>query len=93
MRDKYERDPKNSIRIILTIQNGTIISSSHLWVSKEMLGDAYRERGIFGFRQEMHKAMKAQNDWTADSIQEMLGYVGGPVGGEKKPWWKRMFGV
>lgn len=92
MKEKYERDPKNSIRVIVTVQSGTIISTSHLWINKDMLSDAYREQGITGFRRQMQKALSAHNDWTADSIQEMLGYVGGSAGEEKKPWWRRILG-
>lgn len=88
MKEKYNHDPRNSVRVIVTIQNGTDITTSHLWMNKQMLGDVYREQGIKGFRQKVLESLDQQNEWASQEIQEKLGFIGGPVGGEKKSWWR-----
>ena len=92
MKEKYETNAKTAVRIIVTIQDGTNITTSSLWINKEMLGDVYRERGITAFRRKIRESLEEQNKWTSDAIQEGLGFVGGPVGGETKRWWRRLFG-
>jgi hypothetical protein len=88
VKEKYQKDPGNSVRVIVTVQNGTKISTSNLWLSKEMLGDVYREQGIVAFRRKVRESLAEQTSWTTTEIQDSLGYIGGPVGGDKKPWWR-----
>lgn len=90
MKETYETNPTNSVRVIVTVQDGTHIKTSNLWISKPMLEDIYKEQGLTAFRQKIRVSLAEQADWATFEIHDRFGFIGGFV--PRKSWWRRLFG-
>lgn len=90
MKESYEKSPQKCFRIIVTVQNGTDIKTSNLWISREMLKDTLMEEGMVAFRRKIRESLQEQMDWAAFEIHDHYGHV--PPVRTKKPWWKKVFG-
>lgn len=91
MKEKYETNARTAFRIVVTVQNGTDIRTSSLWISKDMLRDTLKEKGVGAFRRKLRESLAEQNNWVLNEIHDIFGFIGGFVP-QKKSWWRRVFG-
>lgn len=91
MKDKYEKNPLNSVRVIVTVQDAKDVKTSNLWISKEMLEDIYREQGLTAFRRKIRESLAEQTNWATFAIHDAFGFIGG-MQPRKKSWWRRILG-